>query len=76
MDIAVPDIPTLVSALAFLTILLFFVGVFQYSRQRAEKRETIQTIRRGGKKREADEAKSPSREKGGVVGPVLIFLKS
>ena len=58
----VMNIPGLLSALAFLSMCLFFVGIYQYVRQSARKREVVKKIRYD------TEAQIPRHEEGPSLG--------
>ena len=72
-----PDIPILLSALAFLTIFLVSVGILQYFSQHAKKRELKGKIRQAGEYWEAfSEDNSSLKTKGKVQKRVLNFFAS
>jgi tight adherence protein C len=65
----VMNIPGLLSALAFLSMCLFFVGIYQYVRQSARKREVVKKIRYD------TEAQIPRSEEGPSLGEAKRGLR-
>jgi len=68
-------IPILISASAFLAVLLLFVGLYQYVRQNARARELIEKVRKTGENRNTfNGEKSSSETKDAARKPILNFL--
>jgi len=63
------DVPTLVSILGFFVVLLLFIGILQYSRGRARKKELIRKIRIS-----EGNIDVPSDSGSGVLKPFISFL--
>ena len=74
---AISNVPILISASAFLTILLIFMGIYQYIRQNARGRELIEKVRKSGENRDMPHKENSSTEtKGAAKKPFLNFLSS
>lgn len=69
--ISVIDVPTLISILAFFTLLLLFIGIVQYSRGRTKKKELIRKIRVSQGNIDA-----PSDSGSGALKPVESLLST
>jgi len=75
MVFTISNIPILISASAFLAMLLLFVGLDQYIRQNAKARELIEKLRESGKNRNvSNREKSSSEIKDTAQNPILNFL--
>jgi tight adherence protein C len=75
MASTISNIPILISASAFLAVLLLFVGLYQYIRQNARARELIEKVRETGENRNAFNRKKLSSEtKDAARKPILNFL--
>ncbi len=74
---AISNIPILISASAFLAMLLLFVGLYQYIRQNARGRELIAKVRKSAENREMSDKENSSTETGDTAKkPFLNFLSS
>ena len=74
---AISNVPILISASAFLIILLIFMGIYQYIRQNARGRELIEKVRKSGENRDMPHKENSSSETGGAAKkPFLNFLSS
>ncbi|MHA1939094.1 MAG: hypothetical protein ACW97O_12865, partial [Candidatus Thorarchaeota archaeon] len=77
MEILTTHIPILLSALAFLTVFLFFFGLVQYIRQRSQKREMLQKVQEDYYEGETlSENDSNTEIKNSALRGVLNFLSS
>ena len=75
MTSTISNIPILISASAFLAVLLLFVGLYQYVRQNARARKLIEKVRKTGKNRNAfNREKLSSETKDAARKPILNFL--
>ena len=72
----VMNIPGLLSALAFLSMCLFFVGMFQYIRQSARKREVVKKIRYDYEGPVPRREQGPSSEGGSRVRDSIVRFLS
>jgi tight adherence protein C len=71
----ISNIPILISTSAFLAVLLFFVGLYQYIRQNARERELIEKVRKTGKNRNTSSREKLSSEtEDAARNPILNFL--
>jgi tight adherence protein C len=66
------NMPIVVSALGFLVIFLFLIGIMQFFRVRAEKRELVEKVHRYTGETEAQGKESPSIEAGGKVKDKIL----
>jgi len=69
--ISVVDVPTLISVLAFFAILLLFIGLIQYSRDRVKRKGLIRKIRVS-----EDDIGAPSDSGNRVLKPVMSLLNT
>lgn len=77
MEILTTHIPILLSALAFLTVFLFFFGLVQYIHQRSQKREMLQKVQEDYYEGETlSENDSNTEIKNSALRGVLNFLSS
>jgi tight adherence protein C len=77
MTATLPDIPILMAALAFLTIFLITLGISQYFRQHAKKRELIKRIRQDDEGWDPPSEQNPSSKTAGKLqSGILSFLGS
>jgi len=75
MASTISNIPILISAAAFLAVLLLFVGLYQYIRQNARARELIEKVRKTGENRNVfNREKLSSETKVAARKPILNFL--
>lgn len=75
MASTISNIPILISASAFLAVLLLFVGLYQYVRQNARARKLIEKVRETGENRNAfNREKLSSETKDAASKPILNFL--
>ena len=71
------DMPLLVSALAFFATFFLFIGILQYIRRYAKRRELIEGVRQGAENAEVLVEGSLSPNSAGVVGKgIMSFLGS
>ena len=72
---AISNIPILISASAFLAVLLLFAGLYQYIRQNARARELTEKVRKTGENRNTfNKEKSSSETRDAAQKPILNFL--
>jgi len=75
MASTISNIPILISASAFLAVLLLFVGLYQYIRQNAGARELIEKVRETGENRNTfNREKLSSETRDATRTPILNFL--
>jgi len=77
MTSTLPDIPVLMAVLAFLTLFLVTIGISQYVRQHAKKRELIEKIRQDDAGWDPPSEQNPSAKTAGKFqSGILNFLGS
>jgi tight adherence protein C len=75
MASTISNIPILISASAFLAVLMLFAGLYQYIRQNAGARDLTEKVRKSGENRKiSNKEKLSSETRDAARNPILNFL--